>query len=179
MHGLRRLQLWRKLESDKRRCYFVECIMIDTFYLHLEFKDKKCGWSINLPFLCAKCGVCCTLEDFLTAGEVDAEPEEYPEVHAKIKILFDTLGKMWEADEAKYDEYTQRTPCPFLVNSACSIYEIRPRRLPTLPQNCLRNANPRLPRSHPIQETAHRPEKRQNLQRNLPLRRKNCGFNQM
>ena len=113
MHGLRRLQLWRKLESDKRRCYFVECIMIDTFYLHLEFKDKKCGWSINLPFLCAKCGVCCTLEDFLTAGEVDAEPEEYPEVHAKIKILFDTLGKMWEADEAKYDEYTQRTPCPF------------------------------------------------------------------
>jgi Fe-S-cluster containining protein len=100
--------------------------MVDTFYLHLEFAGKNGGWSINLPFLCAKCGVCCTLEDFLTAGEINATPEEHPEVHAKVKALFDELGKMWEADEAKYDEYTMHTPCPFLVNSACSIYEIRP-----------------------------------------------------
>ena len=101
-------------------------LMVDTFYLHLEFAGKNSGWSINLPFLCTKCGVCCTMEDFLTAGEITATPEERPEIHAKIKELFDELGKMWEADEAKYDEYIMHTPCPFLVNSACSIYEIRP-----------------------------------------------------
>ena len=100
--------------------------MVDTFYLHLEFKDNNSDWSINLPFLCTKCGVCCTLDDFLTAGEIEAKPEERPEVHAKMKALFDELGKMWEADEAKYEEYTQRMPCPFLVDNACSIYEIRP-----------------------------------------------------
>ena len=100
--------------------------MVDTFYLHLEFTGKNGDWSINLPFLCNKCGVCCTLEDFLTAGEINAKPEEHPEVHAKIKALFEELGKMWEADEAKYDNYTMHTPCPFLVNKSCSIYDNRP-----------------------------------------------------
>jgi Fe-S-cluster containining protein len=100
--------------------------MADTFYLHLEFVDKNGGWSINLPFLCTKCGVCCTLDDFLTAGEIDAQPEGHPEVRAKIKALFDELGKMWDASEAKYDDYIRHTPCPFLFSNACSIYEIRP-----------------------------------------------------
>ena len=100
--------------------------MVDTFYLHLEFTGKSDGWSINLPFLCNKCGVCCTLEDFLTAGEINAVPEEHLEVHAKVKFLFETLGKMWEASEAKYDQYIAHNPCPFLVDKSCSIYEIRP-----------------------------------------------------
>ena len=100
--------------------------MVDTFYLHLEFTGKKGGWSINLPFMCTRCGVCCTLDDFLTAGEIVTEPKEHPEVRAKIETLFDELGKMWAENEAKYDEYIQRTPCPFLVNKICSIYEIRP-----------------------------------------------------
>ncbi len=100
--------------------------MVDTFYLHLEFAGKEGGWSVNLPFLCTRCGVCCTLDDFLTAGEITATPKEHPQVHAKLKALFDELGKMWETDEAKYDQYTMHTPCPFLVNNACSIYEIRP-----------------------------------------------------
>jgi len=100
--------------------------MIDTFYLHLEFKNKKGGWSINLPFLCTKCGVCCVLEDFLTAGEISVKPPEQPEVHAKNKALFEELGKMWEADQAKYDHYIAHTPCAFLVKNACSIYEARP-----------------------------------------------------
>lgn len=99
--------------------------MVDTFYLHLEFKTKN-SWSINLPFLCTKCGVCCTLEDFLAAGEINSKPEEHPEVHNKIKILFEALGEKWEANEAKYDEYVMHTPCPFLVEKSCSIYEIRP-----------------------------------------------------
>ncbi|MBE3115698.1 YkgJ family cysteine cluster protein [Candidatus Bathyarchaeota archaeon] len=101
-------------------------LMVDTFYLHLKFTGKNGGWSINLPFLCNKCGVCCTLDDFLTAGEINAKPEEHFEVHAKMKALSEELGKMWEADEAKYDNYIMHTPCPFLVNNACSIYEIRP-----------------------------------------------------
>jgi Fe-S-cluster containining protein len=108
--------------------------MIDTFYVHLDFKDKKGRWSINLPFLCTKCGVCCTLNDFLTAGEVEAKSEERPEVHAKIKALFEELGKMWEADETKYEEYTIERPCPFLVDNACSIYEIRPGGCRLFPQ---------------------------------------------
>ncbi len=100
--------------------------MVDTFYLHLEFTNKKGTWSLNLPFLCNQCGVCCTLDDFLTAGEITAKPQEHPEVHAKIKALFEALGGIFEADEAKYDQYIMHTPCPFLEDKSCSIYEIRP-----------------------------------------------------
>jgi Fe-S-cluster containining protein len=100
--------------------------MIDTFYLNLEFKNKKSEWSINLPFLCNKCGICCKLEDFLTAGEIKAKPEEQPRIRIEIKALFEELGKMWKADQSKYDNYIAHTPCPFLANNACSIYEFRP-----------------------------------------------------
>jgi Fe-S-cluster containining protein len=99
--------------------------MADTFYLHLEFRGKN-GWSINLPFLCAKCGNCCRLEDFLSAGKINATPQEHPEVHAKVKALCEDLGDIWKADEPKYDAYVMNNPCPFLVNKSCSIYEIRP-----------------------------------------------------
>lgn len=108
-------------------------MMTDTFYVHLEFSGKSGGWSINLPFLCTKCGICCMLEDFLTAGEINAKPEGHPEVRAKMKALSEALGEMWLADEAKYDNHIAHTPCPFLINNACSIYEIRPdgcRRFP-------------------------------------------------
>ena len=100
--------------------------MVDTFYLHLEFKNKAGTWSINLPFLCSKCGVCCTLDDFLTAGEITAKPQERPDVHAKMHALCEELGKMWEADQEEYDKYIMHNPCPFLVDKSCSIYEIRP-----------------------------------------------------
>lgn len=96
--------------------------MIETVYAHLEFKNKNGAWSINLPFVCTKCGVCCTLEDFLMAGETKPNPE----VDAKVKALFCELGKRWEANEAEYDNYVAHTPCPFLVNNVCSIYEFRP-----------------------------------------------------
>jgi Fe-S-cluster containining protein len=99
--------------------------MVETFYLHLEYKGKN-NWSINLPFLCTKCGVCCTLDDFLTAGETKAKPDLHPQVHAKIKELFTVLGEMWEASEAKYEKYVRKNPCPFLLNKSCSIYDIRP-----------------------------------------------------
>jgi Fe-S-cluster containining protein len=100
--------------------------LVDSFYLHLEFKTKSGEWSINLPFLCNKCGVCCTLDDFLTAGEIKAKAQEQPEVHAKLKALYDELGKLLEAGEAEYDDYTMHNPCPFLCNKTCMIYQIRP-----------------------------------------------------
>jgi Fe-S-cluster containining protein len=100
--------------------------MVETFYLHLEFKNKKGNWSINLPFLCNKCGVCCTLDDFLTAGEIKASPQEQPQDHAKLKVLYDELGKLLEKGEAEYNNYVMHTPCPFLTDKSCSIYPIRP-----------------------------------------------------
>ena len=108
--------------------------MVETFYLHLEFTNKKGGWSLNLPFLCNKCGICCTLDDFLTAGEINAKPEEYREVHAKVKALFEALGEIFEANEAKYDQFIMQNPCPFLVDKSCSIYEIRPEGCRLFPQ---------------------------------------------
>ena len=43
-----------------------------------------------------------------------------------MKILFDELGKIWEANAEEYDDYVSRTPCPFMINNVCSIYELRP-----------------------------------------------------
>ena len=100
-------------------------LMVDTFYLHLEFGHKN-SWSINLPFLCSKCGKCCTLEDFLTAGEIKIQPEKNLELNARIKALFELLGKIWETSEENYNKHIANNPCPFLVDRYCSIYEVRP-----------------------------------------------------
>ncbi len=110
--------------------------MVETCYAHLAFKSKSGEWSINLPFLCTKCGVCCTLDDFLTAGKVKINPLENPQLNARLKELYDDLGKRWEADEAKYDRFITQTPCPFLTDKTCSIYEVRPegcRQFPNTP----------------------------------------------
>lgn len=111
-------------------------MLVETFYIHLEFKTKKSKWSINLPFVCNKCGVCCTLDDFLTAGEIKTKPEENLQVQTKVQVLHDELGKIWEDDEKVYDDYIMHTPCIFLINKSCSIYEIRPegcRQFPNTP----------------------------------------------
>jgi Fe-S-cluster containining protein len=100
--------------------------VVDTFYLHLGFEGKS-KWSINLPFFCTKCGNCCKIEDFLSAGKINANPEEHPEAHAKLRTLFEELGELWKTNEAKYDEHIMNEYCPFLLeNKSCSIYEIRP-----------------------------------------------------
>lgn len=54
------------------------------------------------------------------------ETKPNPEIDAKVKVLFEALGKKWEADEAEYDSYVAHTPCPFLAGNVCSIYEFRP-----------------------------------------------------
>ncbi|MGD6805627.1 MAG: YkgJ family cysteine cluster protein [Candidatus Bathyarchaeia archaeon] len=109
--------------------------MIDTCYLHLEFKAKSGDWSINLPFLCTKCGVCCKLDDFLAAGEVKALAQ-HPKIQAELKKLYDELAVLFEQGEDKYDDYVMHTACPFLKNKLCTIYEIRPegcRQFPNTP----------------------------------------------
>jgi Fe-S-cluster containining protein len=100
--------------------------MVDTFYLHLEFKSKNQGWSINVPFVCDKCGICCTLDDFLTAGEVKINPLENPQLQTKLKEIYEEMGRLWEVDEAKYNQYIMHNPCPFVKDKTCSIYELRP-----------------------------------------------------
>ncbi len=105
---------------------FVLMDMLDTCYLHIEFKAKSGDWSVNLPFLCTKCGVCCKLDDFLTAGPVKAKYQEHPEIHTKLKLLYDELGELVEQSQEKYDNYLMYTPCPFLKDNLCSIYEVRP-----------------------------------------------------
>jgi Fe-S-cluster containining protein len=111
-------------------------IMVETVYLHLAFKTKSGEWSINLPFVCDKCGVCCKLDDFLTAGPAKVNPQINPQLHLKVKEIYEEMGKRWEADEAKYDHYITHTLCPFLKDKMCSIYQYRPdgcRQFPNTP----------------------------------------------
>ncbi|MCL1976690.1 MAG: YkgJ family cysteine cluster protein [Candidatus Bathyarchaeota archaeon] len=110
--------------------------MVETYYIHLEVQTKAGDWSINLPFLCDKCGVCCTLDDFLTAGEIRGSPEANSEVYAKFNTLTEELGKLFEEDEDKYDQHVTQAKCPFQTDNICSIYAIRPegcRQFPNTP----------------------------------------------
>ncbi|MCL2477138.1 YkgJ family cysteine cluster protein [Candidatus Bathycorpusculum sp.] len=109
--------------------------MVATFYAHIKFKTQPSEWSVNLPFLCSKCGTCCTLDDFLVAGKLKPDPQN-PQAHLKTQTLYEELGKRWETNPTQYDHYITHTPCPFLVNQTCSIYEIRPegcRQFPNTP----------------------------------------------
>ncbi len=67
-------------------------------------------------FYVKKCGVCCTLDDFLMAGEIKAPPEKFPSVHKKISILYDELSELLQKGEDIYDNYVTNTACLFLKN---------------------------------------------------------------
>ena len=123
--------------------------MIDTVYLHLEFQSKNCKWSLNLPFLCNQCGICCKIDDFLTAGPAKFNPLENPSLHNRLKEIYNEMGRKWEVDEIKYDQYITSAPCPFLKNKKCSIYEYRPdgcRQFPNTPFGMLSQDCPALDR---------------------------------
>lgn len=110
--------------------------MIDTVYLHLEFKAKNGDWSVNLPFVCDQCGVCCRLEDFLNAGPAKVDSTKNPPLAMKLKEIYEDTGRRWEADEDEYDHYIASTPCPFVKNKKCTIYPYRPdgcRQFPNTP----------------------------------------------
>ncbi len=101
--------------------------MIDTYYLHLEFKNKNGIWAVNLPFLCTRCGVCCKLDDFLAAGPIKATSKDQPKIYSDLKALYDMLGELLDKKgQVQYDEYLMHTACPFLKGKLCSIYKIRP-----------------------------------------------------
>lgn len=101
--------------------------MVETCYIHFEFQDKNGGWSINLPFLCDKCGVCCTLEEFLNAGELQGNPIENRDAYVKFNALKEELGKIFAAGEDAYDWHITHNMCPFKTGNECSIYTIRPK----------------------------------------------------
>lgn len=110
--------------------------MVETVYLHIEFTTKTGEWSINLPFVCNKCGVCCKLDDFLTAGPAKVTQTENPQLHRRLKEIYEEMGKRWEADQEKYDQYITHTACPFLKDKICTIYQYRPdgcRQFPNTP----------------------------------------------
>ncbi len=134
----------------------------------MKLKTKNGNWSINLPFICDKCGVCCTLEDFLNAGEIHGSPKENPAVFDKFNTLKEELGKIFDADEEKYDQYITQTPCPFKEGNICSIYELRPdgcRQFPNTPfgmlsQDCkaldrFKKQRLALKRGRAVEETWH------------------------
>ena len=108
---------------------------------------------------------------FLDCRRNHRQTQEHLEVHAKVKALFEALGKMWEADEAKYDQYIQHNSMPVSGRQVLLYLRNSTRRLPTLPQNHIWHANPRLRTPQQIQKATQRPKKRQNRQRNLPLYR--------
>jgi Fe-S-cluster containining protein len=110
--------------------------MIETYYIHLEFQTKVGGWSVNLPFLCDMCGVCCTLDDFLTAGELCGSPGVNGDVYVRFAALTEELGVLFEEDEDKYEQHVMHARCPFQRGNICSIYDIRPmgcRQFPNTP----------------------------------------------
>jgi Fe-S-cluster containining protein len=102
-------------------------VFVETYYVHLKFQAKTGSWSVNLPFVCDKCGVCCTLEDFLVAGEIQGSPEVNSKVYAEFKNLTVELGKLFEQDEKLYEQHIANSMCPFQIGSVCSIYAIRPK----------------------------------------------------
>jgi Fe-S-cluster containining protein len=110
--------------------------MVETVYLHIEFKTKTGGWSINLPFVCDKCGVCCKIDDFLTAGPAKVNATENPQLHHQLQAIYEEMGKRWETNPEEYDQYITHSPCPFLKDKMCSIYLYRPdgcRQFPNTP----------------------------------------------
>jgi Fe-S-cluster containining protein len=147
---------------------FLLVAMLETFYVHLEFQTKADIWSVNLPFLCDMCGVCCTLEDFLMAGKIHGSPDVDGEVYAKFNTLKEELGVLFEQDEEEYESFVARTKCPFQSGNICSIYSLRPdgcRQFPNTPfgmlsEDCealkrFKKQRLALKRGYTVKETGH------------------------
>lgn len=109
--------------------------IIETFYYHYEIGHSR-KWSVNIPFLCTRCGNCCALSDVLSASrELTGEPTEQqvnelneklqPYIDEYYKIPNEKKGHFW--DKTERDRYLETTKCPFLLeDNLCSIYEYRP-----------------------------------------------------
>jgi hypothetical protein len=87
----------------------------------LVFKITKDIWS---RIDCTQCGRCCmTLQPMLT-------DEDHKRLADKLQITIDELRKQYvEYDNSDPDEpdwKMKSTPCPFLKDNKCSVYEARP-----------------------------------------------------
>lgn len=104
-------------------------ISIDTFYYHFKIGFPK-PWSVNLPFLCVKCGKCCTLGNVLSArGALIGNPseEQYREVNKKLKPYIEEYSRIISQERDKLDAYINETKCPFILpDNSCEIYLHRP-----------------------------------------------------
>ena len=100
---------------------------LDTFYEHYNFLYPK-PWSVNLPFLCVKCGNCCSLDSFFSTGgifSVYPSDKQISEIKLKTKPYFEKTHRI--VDNNKRKEYQMKTKCPFLQsNNYCEIYSVRP-----------------------------------------------------
>jgi len=104
-------------------------INMDTFYYHYKIGFPK-PWSVNLPFLCVKCGKCCTLGNVLVAGSLlvgNPSEEQIRELNKKLKPYIEEHNRIIREDKNKPDAYLTDTKCPFLqTDKTCEIYAYRP-----------------------------------------------------
>ena len=91
---------------------------VDVHYEHIIIFSGEAEVSINVPFICEKCGKCCTMAGFLSAGRFlgKTTSEELKRINKKVKPY---LNKTWEElDKIKCFLLTE--------NNLCSIYDARP-----------------------------------------------------
>lgn len=102
---------------------------IDTFYYHYKIGFPK-AWSVNLPFLCVRCGNCCTLDCVLGAGPFlvgNPSKEQIKELDKKLNQYIEEYDRIVREDKGKLNAYLINTKCPFFrPDNSCEIYAYRP-----------------------------------------------------
>jgi len=110
---------------------------IDTFYYHYKIGFPR-AWSVNLPFLCVKCGKCCTLDNILDAGRLlvgNPSEEQIKELNKKLKPYIEEYNRIIREDKNKINAYRTNTKCPFRqTDKTCEIYVYRPIGCQAFPQ---------------------------------------------
>jgi Fe-S-cluster containining protein len=81
-------------------------------YERLKIHTKQGSVTINIPFVCQKCGKCCREIGFPIGWQ------SFREIARFLKIPMEELLVYIKLNELK--------PCPFLKNDLCSIYPVRP-----------------------------------------------------
>jgi Fe-S-cluster containining protein len=87
---------------------------------------------VNLPFLCVKCGKCCTLGNILLGTRFlvgNASDEQVKELNKRLEPYYEEYHRMGreDKDRGKLEAYLINTKCPFLCpDKTCEIYAYRP-----------------------------------------------------
>jgi Fe-S-cluster containining protein len=84
-----------------------------------------------LPFLCIKCGNCCTLGDYKSANKKfvgNPTEEQIEEINKKAKPYIEKYNRILEEGKKDPLAYLTKTKCPFLLaDNSCEIYLYRPK----------------------------------------------------